>query len=198
MRLRQLLDVDVAEVQRVAVVLELDGALRVERLVAIPVRLHRHKVGDGDAIELYRHFVANHLDPESVPGADRFVGEYQRIFGIDAVIENAAGAPLLAGGEIRVGEGVPNLNLWRPAEINATVAALLDLPIDVELKIAVILIRAEAFALAVEDNDAVFNLPVLVGRLVTALLSFSELFGRRLEPLRHRHSHEGPGDFLRA
>src|SRR5262249_8838260 len=63
----QLPNEDVPEVQRVAVILQLDRAGGIERLVTFPVVFHRDVVSHRDAVQLHRHFVTDHLDPERIP-----------------------------------------------------------------------------------------------------------------------------------
>src|SRR6188474_1206516 len=92
----QLLHVDVAEVERVAVVLELDGAFGIEGLVALPVVFHRDLIDDELVVELHADLVADDLDPERVPLADRLIGLGGGLLGILLIVEDAAGAFVFA------------------------------------------------------------------------------------------------------
>src|SRR4051812_43435984 len=65
--LLQLLDVDVLEPERVAVVLEFDLAGGEDRLLGVPVVLEDDAVDDEDVVQLHPDLVADHLDPEAVP-----------------------------------------------------------------------------------------------------------------------------------
>src|SRR5262249_48174143 len=76
--LRQLLDVDVAEPEVVAVVLQLDRAGLRRRLAAEPVVRQRGLVDDLLAVEYDGHLVADHRDVERLPLADRLVRLLQR------------------------------------------------------------------------------------------------------------------------
>ncbi len=86
----QLAHVDVAERQVGAVRLQLDRAAREDRLLPIPVVLHRHVVHDLDAVEEHGDLVADHADAERVPLAHRVVGEHQRLARVLLVVVEPA------------------------------------------------------------------------------------------------------------
>src|SRR5262249_46532833 len=90
----QLLDVDVLEPQRVAVVLELDRAPGRQRPALLPVVGQRGVVHHLLAVEEHRHPVALHDDAEGVPLADRPVRLLERVLagGAGRVVPQAAGA----------------------------------------------------------------------------------------------------------
>src|SRR5262249_17428296 len=121
------------------------------------------------------------------PLADGPVGHRRGVLGIVAVVEYAAGALFFARLGIGAGERIPNLNLRRAAQVDSAIALGLDLPIDIEFEIAIVLGGAKILTFAVENDDAVLCLPVLVGRLVPELLRRRRLFRRRLQPLGHGH-----------
>src|SRR6476619_766091 len=92
----KLFNINVAEPERVPMVLQLDRAFGIERLIALPIVFHRYEIDDGLAVELHGDLVGDHLDPERVPRADGIVGHDERVFGVEHVVINGAGAPLLA------------------------------------------------------------------------------------------------------
>ena len=155
--------------------LELDLARRVDRLVPLPVVLEDDVVDDELVVEIDGHALADHDDAEGVPLADGAVGLLRGSALPLLVVVEAARAD-------RVGVRVPDLDLGRSPEIEAAVAALLDLPVDEELEIAVIGGGAKAFALAVEDEDAVDDLPVGPHPVVGFGLCFGQLLRRHLGP----------------
>ena len=87
-----------------------------------------------------------------------------------------------AAGARGIGRRVPDLDLGRAAEVEAAVAALLDLPVDEELEVGVVGRGAEALALAVEDEDAVDDPPMGPHPLVGLGLGLGQLGGRHLGP----------------
>src|SRR5271157_2373399 len=103
-------------------------------------------------------------DPEGVPLADRVARQGQGVLaGVPgAVVPESARA--LVGTEVGIagfGE-IPDLDLRCAAEINAAVALGADLEIDEELDVAVILVGGQVDALAVVDDLAVFDTPMLL------------------------------------
>ena len=93
--------------------------------------------------------------------------------------------------------GIPNLNLRAAAQIDAAVAVFFDLPIDVQLEVAVVFVGAKILAFAVENDHAVFDAPMGLRRFVRQLLRRREFVGRQTQPLRHRQrrsTSSGPWD----
>lgn len=61
---------------------------------------------------------------------------------------------------------VPDLDLGASAEVDSAVAFVFDAPVDGELDVFVVFGGAEVSALAVEDEDAVFDAPVFSHALI--------------------------------
>ena len=170
-----LADEDVPERERIAVGLELDLPRGVDRLVPLPIILQDDVVDDELVVEIDADALADHDDPERVPLADRAVGLFRGDALALLVVVEAARAD-------GVGRRVPDLDLGRAAEIEAAVAALLDLPVGQKLEIAVVGRGAEALALAVEDERPVGDPPVGPHPLVGRGLGRGQLRGRHLGP----------------
>jgi len=77
--------------------------------------------------------------------------------------------------------GVPELHLWDPAEVNATVGLGIELEFEAELEVGVVLFGGEEESVTVVVNDAVFGDPVLCDVLEAFFLLGGELFGREGE-----------------
>src|SRR5207253_2384753 len=86
-------------------------------------------------------------------------------------------------GAARVAVRVPNLHLRAAAKIDSAISGLLDLPIDEELEVGIVAGRREAESLAIVDELAVLDLPVLAHALVGLLLGRGELCGCGGRPL---------------
>ena len=126
-------DVDVAEVDRVAVALQLDLAEGEDGLAVVPVVFHDNIVHDALAVEIDGDLIADHLDTEGVPLADGLVCDLGGIAGVGLVVVKAAGADLAIA-------GIPDLDLRGSAEIDAAVAFFGGKhPIDEHFEIAVVL-----------------------------------------------------------
>src|SRR5260221_4957543 len=89
---RQLLHVDVLEPQVGAVVLQLDGALVGDALVAVEVVFQRHIIDDQLAVEPDTGLVVLHDDAEAVPLADLLVHDLERLESSLLVVPEGAGA----------------------------------------------------------------------------------------------------------
>ncbi len=153
-------------------VLQLNLAGGVDRLAVVPVVLHGHVVDDQFAVEVDRDLVPDHDDPDCVPLADGLVRDLRRFARVLLVVVEAAGTNLSAD---RRACGVPDLHLRCASQVDAAVAVLLDLPVDEHLEIAVVLGRAQTAALAVENEDAVLDLPVCPHVVVGFLLELGQL-----------------------
>jgi hypothetical protein len=167
---------DVPEIERVAVILQLDRTSRIDRFVALPVVFEDYVVDHELVVQLYGDVVAHHLDVERIPLAGGFVGANGRLARVFLVIEKTPGTNSVTVTLF----GIPDLHLRCSAEIDATVALLFDLPVHIQFKVAVIFRRAQVFPLAVENQDAVFGLPVLPRSLVGFHLLGGQLFLRHL------------------
>ena len=165
-------DVDVPEVEEVAVVLQFDLAGGVDGLLPVPIVLHDDVVHDKLAIEIDRHLFPDHDDAEAVPLADGLVRQLRRLARVLLVVVQASGADLSAGYDPAC---IPNLDLRRASQVDAAVAAFLDLPVHEHLEIAVVLGGAEAAALAVENERAIGSLPVRPHVLIGLLLELLRL-----------------------
>src|SRR5688572_26519089 len=73
LRAGQLADVNVFEPQIVAMVLQLDGAGRINRFIPLPVILQRGVINDQFVVQEDVHLFAKHQNAKAVPFADRFV-----------------------------------------------------------------------------------------------------------------------------
>ena len=105
-----------------------------------------------------------------VPLAERLVGQDERVLAgvARAVVPEPARALVGAHlGVARLGE-VPDLDLRRAAEIDAAVGLGADLVVDEQLDVAVVLVGGQVGALAVVDELAVLDAPVLLGVLGVA------------------------------
>ena len=103
-----------------------------------------------------------------VPLAERLVGQHERVLarGAEAIVPEAARAlvrPAAAAGPAF--GGVPDLDLGRAAEIDAAVGLGDGLVVDQQLDVAVFLVGRQVGALAVVDELAVLDAPVLLGIL---------------------------------
>src|ERR1051325_78544 len=85
---------DIAPADLAAVGLQLDGPLWEQRLAPVPIVLHHFVVHDEFAVEIDSRDVAGLQDAETIPLAERFVGQHQRIFAgrAGAVIEKSSRA----------------------------------------------------------------------------------------------------------
>ena len=77
---------------------------------------------------------------------------------------------------------IPNLQLRASAQVDTAVTAFEDLPIHIQLDVAVILIGTEALAFTIELQDAVNDLPVLAHVVVSRLLCRGEFINRHRSP----------------
>src|SRR5436305_1263442 len=87
-----LAEVDVLEEELVTVVLELDLAGGIDRLIALPVVLHRHVVHYELVVEVYRHLISDHENPEAIPLADGPIRHLRRIARVLLIVVETAGA----------------------------------------------------------------------------------------------------------
>ena len=195
LRPRQFLEVDVAKPEFRTVVLQQEGA----PLAALD-RVHGQVVHDQLAVQMHRHVLADQLDLERVPLADRIVGADQRLVRMRLVVPQAAGAFLV----------VPDLDLGCTAEEHAAVAAFGNLPVDVKDEVLVFFDRHEVTRLAVIVQDAILDFPVFGragvslpvrqilaveqgGEAVRRCVRFGR-FGRQDRGLGHEHDHNRPPD----
>ena len=135
---------------------------------AIPEVLHRGVVDDELAVQVDGRPRADLEDAEAVPLAERLVGQDERVAagGLGAVVEQAAGA--LVGPAIPLAPllgRVPDLHLRRAPEVDAAVGLGDGLVVDQQLDVAVFLVGGQVGALAVVDQLAVLDAPVLLGVL---------------------------------
>ena len=124
-----------------------------------------------------------------VPLADRLVGQDQGVLAgrAGAVVPEPARA--LVGphaGVARLGE-VPDLDLRVAAEIDAAIPLGADLEIDLQLDVAVVLVGGEVGALAVVDDHAVLDPPVLLQVLGALLEGLGLLVGAHRRELARVH-----------
>ena len=141
-------------------------------------------VDDELVIQVNRRACAHLDDPEGVPLADRVVGSSARIFSRRscAVVPESTRSLIGAHASIARLAKVPDLDLGRPAQINAAVALGTDLEVDQELDVAVVLVCGEIDTLAIVDDHAVFDAPVFLHFLRARGEGFCFLFGaHRLE-----------------
>ncbi len=149
-----------------AVGLELDRPASEEGLRAIPEVLHRGVVDDPLTVQVDRRPRADLEDAETVPFAERPVGQDERVpaGGPEAIVEEAARA--LIGPAIPLAPllgRVPDLHLRSAPEIDAAVGLGDGLVVDLQLDVAVILVRGQIGPLAVIDQFAALDSPVRLG-----------------------------------
>ncbi len=164
-----LADEDVAPADLAAVGLQLDRPFPQQRQLAVPVVLQPGVVDDELVVEIHGDPLAELEDAEAVPFAERLVGQDERIFAgsAGAVVPQAAAA--LVGAEVPLAAFlgvVPDLHLRRGPQIDAAVALGEHLVVDQQLDVAVVLVGGQVGALAVVDDLAVLDLPVLLDVLV--------------------------------
>ena len=159
-------------------VLQLDLAPRIDPLGPVPNIFHHHLVGHQLAVELHRDPLADHLDVESVPLAHRQIRLHQGKTGMDLVVPQRSRALVVTVPAVLLELRIPDLNLGAAAQVDAAVAAFQDLPIDIQLEVAVVPGGAQAVSLAVELQNAVDHSPVGTHALISLLLGLRQL-GRR-------------------
>ena len=100
------------------------------------------------------------------------------IFFVFLVVPEAAGAFVGAEALHFFVAWIPDLDLGDAAEVDAAVAVLLDLPIDPHFEIAVVAGRGEEeVGVAVADEHAIFDVPMLVDAGFHFGVPFGPLFG---------------------
>ncbi len=144
--------------------LELDEPARRQGERAVPVVLHDRVVDDELVVEVDRGPGADLADLQAIPLAERHVGQDEWVLAgrAGAVVPEAARA--LVRAELLLGllGRVPDLDLRRRAEVDAAVGLRDGLVVDPELDVAVFLVGRQVGAMAVVDELAVLDRPVLL------------------------------------
>ncbi len=157
-------------------VLQFDLAARKHRQGPVPIIFQHGIAGYEFTIEKDMCVIPHHENPELIPLADRFVGDFERFAGIFLVVVKGAGADLTAvlGW---LGVRIPNLHLGRTPQINPAVAVSGQLPVHQQFKIRVILRRTQAAGFAIKHDLAAFRFPMPANLFVRRLLGRFALLG---------------------
>ena len=145
-------------------------------------------IDDELVVEVDRRALADLEDAERVPLAERLVGQDERVLarGALAVVPQAAGALVGPAVPLAAFLGVvPDLHLRRGPQVDAAVGLGHRLVVEQQLDVAVLLVGGQVGALAVVDQLAVLDLPVL-GPVHLSLA--------RLRPAPRRSSRPACGD----
>ncbi len=154
--------------------LQLDRSFGKERQLAVPIVFHDGVVDHQLVVQPDGGASAHLPDAQVVPFAEGFIGQHQGIFArcAGAVVPQAAGA--FVGAQIPFAAGfrvIPDLDLRCAAQVNAAVRLGYGLVIDEQFDVAVIFFGGGVGALAIVDQDAVFDLPVFLEGLLVLVIS---------------------------
>ena len=141
-------------------VLQFDRTAGRQRFTGLPVVFEWHIVDDELIVEPHRHPVTDHPNEHRIPLAGRSIGLHERKTFVLFVVPQTARAFLARRVSTWPRSRIPNLHLRITTQINAAVGGRRDLLIDVQLKIAIVLRRAQAVSLAVELERAIRDPPV--------------------------------------
>ena len=165
---RDLAEEQIPPADLAAVGLKLNRAAAKERFVPLPEVLQPRAIDDQAVIQVDRDPLADDLDAERVPFAERLVGANQRIASRSAtgVVEQTARAEIGAAIPLSARLGViPDLHLRSRPEIDAAIGERHSLVLDVEFKIAEHLVGRQVGAVPIVDQLAILDTPVLLGVL---------------------------------
>ena len=159
-------DEDVAPANLAAVRLQLDRPSAEQRQLAVPEVLQPGVIDDQLVVEINGRPLAHLEDAETVPFAERLVGQDERIFAGRALAVVPQAAAALVGAEVPLAAFlgvVPDLHLRRGAQIDAAVGLGHRLVFDEQFDVAVFLVGGQIGAVAVVDQFVVLDRPVLLG-----------------------------------
>jgi len=145
--------------------LKLDRSLLRQWQFLVPEVFQSGKIDDELIVQIDRNALAHHENAETVPFAEGLVGQYQRISagGACGVIPEAAtafvGAESPLAAFLRV---IPNLNLRRCPQVDATVGFGNRLVFDQQFNVAEVFVGGQVSSIAVVDQIVANHRPVLL------------------------------------
>ena len=101
-------------------------------------------------------------DAERIPLAKGLVGEFQRIFAACSgrIVPQAAATQVRTELEFAFFRAVPDLNLWRATQVDATIGTSDRLVLQSQLDVAVFFVCRQEYTMAVVHDDAILDGPV--------------------------------------